>query len=547
MNMTDSEPQIELHIERLDWNLDRPQAENLLKLGKALASRYKIYRMANDPGKLVILDEDGSFRYIQKPDDLYTLIMDTFDLRVIEQGNVKNKKLSAELKTAFTSKFFLNCFFEADRISNRAMYDTKFELCQSGYNMGVSPDRTLHLGSESKIRTNMVYTNMFLDQMNFLNDSDRANTLAAKLTVLLRNHWPGAKPCILVSANKSHSGKDTVMDFIVGRTDRFNLTYSNHDWTIEMKILKRLKSSNGMTGFIGIDNVRTSKNLDISSAFLEGMITSETVHITNPTGKSDCMKFRNELVVGFTVNNGQFSPDLLNRGLPIQLFCSEDVHERTSTIGNPRNEFLPKYQLELESELLGMVEKWKAEGAPLDEDIKHSFDQWAKTVGGILKVNGVKGFMKNRKTLNNSLNPEKEAIGALGSFIINQLKHDNKRHYNAGQLVEIIQQAGLTNDFFKKENIGSELAASRRLGKFLTNHVGEKFIHKDDEFEAEFYLKKTDYRIRIDGNQNASYLYYLESGPQNTPLTEVMEQKSDFPSTSQLQLEYHPRVGNQSE
>src|SRR5579884_1501328 len=41
-------------------------------------------------------------------------------------------------------------------------------------------------------------------------------TVALALTVMLRNFWPGAKPMGVVTATKSHAGKDTIIHFAAG-------------------------------------------------------------------------------------------------------------------------------------------------------------------------------------------------------------------------------------------------------------------------------------------------------------------------------------------
>ena len=42
-----------------------------------------------------------------------------------------------------------------------------------------------------------------------------------------------------------------------------------------------------------------------------------------------------------------------------------------------------------------MIERWRAAGCLLDEIAKHSMSSWAKTIGGILMVNGFDDFLAN--------------------------------------------------------------------------------------------------------------------------------------------------------
>ena len=62
-----------------------------------------------------------------------------------------------------------------------------------------------------------------------------------------------------------------------------------------------------------------------------------------------------------------------------------------------------------------MVIRWKQAGMPLDESVRHPFTPWARTVGGILKVNGFSDFLTNygqRKMLDD---PLRQGLAILGA------------------------------------------------------------------------------------------------------------------------------------
>ena len=127
------------------------------------------------------------------------------------------------------------------------------------------------------------------------------------------------------------------------------------------------------------------------------------------------MRMRNDLVLAISTNSGTVSEDAMNRSLPIRLNSVGDVARRQSPIGNPRYEYLPANKARIAAELRGMVERWKAAGKPLNEDVRHPFSQWAKTIGGILKVNGYTDFLANYSMRKTSNDPIREAIGLLGA------------------------------------------------------------------------------------------------------------------------------------
>src|SRR4051794_11983923 len=72
-----------------------------------------------------------------------------------------------------------------------------------------------------------------LDRMDFASAADRTNAVAAKLTVLLRNFWPGAKPLLQVTSTKSHGGKETVMLFATGSAPHVSISHQSTDWALE--------------------------------------------------------------------------------------------------------------------------------------------------------------------------------------------------------------------------------------------------------------------------------------------------------------------------
>ena len=106
---------------------------------------------------------------------------------------------------------------------------------------------------------------------------------------------------------------------------------------------------------------------------------------------------------------------ILNRSLPVHLAPHGDVHDRDTAIGNPKLEFLPKNRDRIEAEFRGLIESWKEAGCPVDESIKHPMSRWAKTIGGILMVNGFTDFLANYGTRKSADDPVREALAILGA------------------------------------------------------------------------------------------------------------------------------------
>ena len=185
---------------------------------------------------------------------------------------------------------------------------------------------------------------------------------------MLRNHWPGAKPLLCLTATKSHAGKDTIISFACGSTPSISISYQATDWALERAFVGALKHS-PQTGVVVLENARLEKQARfLASAFVERFITDPEPFLFS-TGTGSPTRRANNYLVALSSNHGAVSEDLLNRGLPIRLKPIGNIADRVSPIGNPKLEFLPANRVRIEAELRGMIEKWKAAGRPLDTTV----------------------------------------------------------------------------------------------------------------------------------------------------------------------------------
>jgi hypothetical protein len=105
----------------------------------------------------------------------------------------------------------------------------------------------------------------------------------------------------------------------------------------------------------------------------------------------------------------------MNRALPVHLNPVGDVAARQSPIGNPKLEYLPANRERIEAELRGMIERWKAAGRPLDEQVRHPFTDWARTVGGILRACGFEDLLANYRVRKTADDPVRQGLALLGA------------------------------------------------------------------------------------------------------------------------------------
>jgi len=396
------------------WEMEFGLRINADLLGTALVKAHpNLYRTAQ--GMIEALPADSKVRVIDSARKLAPILIDHLDIQVMRGDKiVADLPPERSLNALLGSEFFLQCLRPVDLVSFFPVYLLDYSLAPPGYHDGGPGQRILYLGPRPQIANSMEAWNRFLAVMDCDGEASRTNILAAALTVLLRHHFPGHKPLILVTANQSHAGKGTVIESIRGRIPKAVIMYQADDWPMQGELHKQL-NSDPQIGFIDLDNVRQDSagvNV-IRSGFFESFVTYAEVKLNSPTGGSS-ISHRNDFVVGINTNEGTVSPDLLNRSLWIHLAPQGDIHQRRSPIGNPKHEYLPQHQEQMQNELHGLIARWKAADCPL-ADVYHPMSPWAKTIGGILQVAGYKGFLANYGQAAQQIDPHRRALAILGA------------------------------------------------------------------------------------------------------------------------------------
>lgn len=111
------------------------------------------------------------------------------------------------LQLVLDSEDFLSQFQLLDGVVSVASYDADFEVQEPGFNDGGDGYRYYNVGPEPEVLNSTKHLRQFMEVMPFASGSDANRFLAAALTVMLRSHWPGAKPMPAVTANKRGAGR----------------------------------------------------------------------------------------------------------------------------------------------------------------------------------------------------------------------------------------------------------------------------------------------------------------------------------------------------
>jgi hypothetical protein len=452
-------------LTRYDWDDDAPAARSYSALGELLAQGDDLYRHPRHGSGLLLVHRDGKHEAIRTGADLAPVIVDRIDVTIHRDGKVKGSRIAPQhLNTMLRTEVFLPHFRPMDQITSVPVYLPDFSLARPGYNDGGLGHRYLYTGDHPRISASLDRINAFLDVMAFESNADRTNALAAALTVSLRNHWPGGKPIVLGTATKSHRGKDTVIMFASGVTRQCSISYQATDWALERSLVGAL-NQNPETGVVVIENARLDRmDQCIASAFVERAATDPEPLLFS-TGTGPAARRRNDLVLAISTNFGTVSEDILNRSLPIHLTPVGNIADRDSPIGNPKLEYLPTYREDIAAELRDMIKKWKDAGMPLDKSVRHPFSVWAKTIGGILGVNGFKDFLGNYGTRKVNDDPVRNGLGLLGAELPgedwNRADEWARRTVKLGLVKQIIPPGDQDTGEGRKRGIGVVLSAHR--------------------------------------------------------------------------------------
>ncbi|APZ90545.1 hypothetical protein [Fuerstiella marisgermanici] len=479
-------------VRQLSWDEGDPAATNYRKLGSLLARSGDLFGRSGYEAGLILVRPDGSTKLITTAADLAPVIVDRVALTIYLDGKPKGSKLSAaHMNAMLRTKAFLSKFAVVDHISTVPRYlPPNFSLTEPGYNDGGEDHRYFFVGESPQVFDSMDRIERFLDVMDLETEADRANALAAGLTVLLRNHWPGGKPIVLLTASKSHAGKDTVIAFASGETEQCSISYQGTDWALERSLVGAL-NHNADCGVLVVENARLDRRGNsISSAIIERFATDPNVFLFS-TGTGPATRRRNDIVLAISTNFGTVSEDILNRCLPIHLDPVGNVSDRASPIGNPKLEFLPQNRDGIAAELRGMIERWKDAGCPLDKDTRHPFSEWAAVVGGILKANGIRGFLANYGKRRVADDPVRAAIGLIGTSI------HGEEWYKPEVWAREVARLGLVKQVIPIGDQESFESRKRGLGVVLSAHRNEAFHVETESERLTLRLEKS--RKRHDG------------------------------------------------
>jgi hypothetical protein len=305
--------------------------------------------------------------------------------------------------------------------------------------------------------------NELLGDFPFQSDADKANAVAYVLTPFLREMIKGQIPMGLLEAPAAGTGKGLLANAIAIPSLGMPLEtipQRNNDEEWRKAITAKLIELPLFTLF---DNLTGT----LRSAALEAALTSEN-WADRMLGETRIVRTKIRTIWLATGNNLQIAGDLFRRIVWIRLDAKMERPEDR----NPAKFYHPQLlqwakanRSKLVWAALTIIRAWIVRGKEPGTEVMGSYESWTATLGGILKLIELNGFVSNLRK--NRLNADDELI-QLGNFVEAWEKEYGRQEITIGQLFELVAQ----HDHLLPWIMEPEKDHGRkvRLGRWISKH-----------------------------------------------------------------------------
>lgn len=262
--------------------------------------------------------------------------------------------------------------------------------------------------------------NGLLCDFPFTTECDFENAIGVALTLLVRPDFDAAdmSPLFAINAASPGTGKSelamALTTVALGTIPAVSAIPDNKE-EIRKTLFTNLLEGKSYCIFDNVD-----PNRPIDSGMLASIV-SQPKHTGRILNFSKTAELENRMTCLYTGNNIQATPELVDRGVLIQLESPpKRSAERDFKYENLSNHILserPRYL----GALVYMIENW-IKSDHQKSSHRHRMRHWAKTIGGILEANGLgEHFLGNTKTFRVQADAESPQVARAFSAIYQQL------------------------------------------------------------------------------------------------------------------------------
>jgi hypothetical protein len=280
-------------------------------------------------------------------------------------------------------------------------------------------------------------TQELIHDFPFVAETDKAHALSALLCPFARELIDGPTPIHDFEAPGPGTGKTLLINALMlpslGR-EPAAMTEGRDEDEWRKRVLAKLM---GAPSIIFIDNVR--RRVDASS--LASAVTAWPQWEDRLLGKSEIIRVPVRCTWLMTGNNPAFSSEMARRTIRCRLDSKRDQPWLRTGFKHPN---LMTWAKENRGKLvwaaLTIIQAWIAAGRPPGNQTLGMFESWAQTIGGILEVAGVKGFLGNLQEFYSSADEE----GAIWRvFVCAWWNARKNQEVKAAELFSIAIDAGM--------------------------------------------------------------------------------------------------------
>lgn len=228
----------------------------------------------------------------------------------------------------------------------------------------------------------------------FVSDADRANALGMLITPFVRSLILGPTPLMIVDAPVQGTGKGLLAECIVspavGELPATPPPQTDEEWS---KLISSLLDAS--VPVVLFDNLTGV----LRSASLAAALTTRKWSARR-LGKTEVIQAMIDLAWYATANNVELNDDMARRVVFSRIDAKmEFPFERPRTAF--KHQDIRQWSRDNRGRLiwaaLTMARAWISRGRPPGTQVMGSYEAWAETIGGILQVCGVTGFLGNRE------------------------------------------------------------------------------------------------------------------------------------------------------
>lgn len=284
-----------------------------------------------------------------------------------------------------------------------------------------------------------VLTDLLID-FPFQAESDWQNFIGLLLTPSVRPAYVGNTPMHLVLSCMERSGKTKLIELVFGQIALGDvlaaMALSQNEEECEKKILSLLLAG---TTCIHLDNLPPF----LDSRVLASLLTAAAFQ-GRVLGYTRLARVPNDLITIGSGNNTRGSSEMAKRVVPIRLLPKDDhPEERTDFVHKDLEGYLSGIRPQVVAALLGMVENWRAEGSPAGSLPFGGFEDFARVVGGVLKVQGYTQWLANRK----EWVTDADIVGGDLAALVAAWKVAFQRPVKPGEVFDLARKHELFSDY----------------------------------------------------------------------------------------------------